>query len=407
MLEPFILSHLRIAPYHERSQLRYLFPDINWQARAIALLGARGVGKTTLLFQYAKTEYDDPRRCLYVLGDDANVLRVELPVLVDAFVAQGGEVLLLDEVHKYPDWNQVVKNIYDKYPGLQLVISGSSQIDLIRQKYDLSRRLVTYHLRGMSLREYVNWESGTAIEPVALETLLSDHLAISQDISQTLHAAKGLPILRQFADYLRHGYYPYYRESVGDFPSKLRNAVEKVLYEDIPVIADLPGSSTATLKKLLSVLGSSQPFTVDITSLANTLGVARPTVYVYLDYLIQAQLLEQARQAGSGNKSARKPAKLYLHHPNLYYVLGEGLEFSGKLGTIRESFALNQLHAKHQVTVPKSGDFLIDERVTLEIGGAAKSARQLKQSVEGYVLSDGIEYGFDKKIPLYLLGFLY
>lgn len=407
MLDSFIATHLQIAPYHEQSKQRYLYPHINWQARAIAILGARGVGKTTMLFQYAKAEYDDPRRCLYVLGDDANLLSVGVPALVAEFVSGGGQVLLLDEVHKYPNWNQVVKNLYDKYPGLRLVISGSSQIDLIRQKFDLSRRLVSYQLRGLSLREFINWEADTEIEPIAFESLLTDHLEYARSIVDALREGGKDPILPRFSHYLEYGYYPYYLESIQDFPSKLHNAIEKVFYEDIPVLQDLPGSSIATLKKLVALVGSSQPFIVDITSIANALQITRPTVYSYLDYLTDSEILGQAKAAGSGNKSARKPAKLYLHHPNLYHVLGMGLDFSAKLGAIRESFALNQLQAGHHVAVPMVGDFVVDERVTIEIGGASKGKKQIKGMSEGYVFADGMEYGMANRIPLYLLGFLY
>ncbi|HDS11819.1 MAG TPA: hypothetical protein ENN77_02835 [Candidatus Wirthbacteria bacterium] len=407
MLDNFIKTHLQISTYQNLPFRRYLYEQVNWQARAIAIIGARGVGKTTMLFQYAQANFADPAKCLYVLGDDTDLLQVGLPSLVEQFSMLGGQVLMIDEIHKYPNWAQIVKNIYDKYPGLRLIISGSSQIDIKREKYDLSRRLTTYTLPGLSVREFVNWETGSEFTPFKLADLLTDPLACSRQIVDQLASLNREKIIQLFKQYLEYGYYPYYRESRQDFQSKLRNAMDKVLYEDIPVVNDLTTNSVVILKKILALIGSRQPFEVDITSMANTLQITRPTVYAYLDYLTDAELLIQAHPAGTGKRLVRKPAKLYLQNPNLYQMAGNLLGYQSKSGTIREAFAINQLSTGHRVAVPKQGDFLVDEKYTLEIGGAHKKDTQLKGLANGYLVCDDLEYGFEHKIPLYLLGFLY
>ncbi|OIP95901.1 hypothetical protein AUK40_05610 [Candidatus Wirthbacteria bacterium CG2_30_54_11] len=407
MLEVFIKTHLQIAPYYTKLSRRYLYEEINWEARAIAILGARGTGKSTILFQYQKEKYDDPERCLYVLGDDADLLRVTLPVLVQEFWSRGGQVLLIDEIHKYPNWSQVLKNIYDKYPGLKIVISGSSQLDIKREKYDLSRRLVTYTLRGLSLREFINWQTGTVFAPVSLEEILSGHLPLSRQITEQISERTKDRILQLFTQYLTYGYYPYYMESIPDFPSKLRNAVDKVIYEDISLLGDLQGASTIVIKKMLALIGSSHPFEVNISSMANSLQVSRKSIYTFLEYLLDAELLIESRPAGTGNKAARKPSKLYLQNPNLYEVIGQVLDFEAKRGTIREVFALDQLISRHRTTVPGAGDFLVDDRYTVEVGGATKDLRQISGAEDSYAFCDDMESGYERRIPLYLLGFLY
>jgi len=408
MLSQLIQNQLElISKFEFPSFKRYLFSQINWDSRLIAILGARGVGKTTMLLQYYKEHFDNPEKCLYILGDDGDVLNIGLRKIARQFSLKGGKVLIVDEVHKYPKWSQQVKNIYDTRPDLRIILSGSSNINISREKYDLSRRLVAYRLAGLSLREFINLETGLGFKPAPLKKIFKDHLKISQEISAKLKKEKQKKILQHFESYLHYGYYPYYREGVSEFEGRLENAIDKVLHEDIPAAHDLSHTSIVSLKKLIALVGSSHPFTVDISSIARNLSITRKSVYSYIDYLLKAELLMQGKTAGSGSRLVRKPAKLFLNNPNLYFVVGKLLSFESKIGALRETFVFNQLFQKHRLNIPKKGDVLVDGLYHLEIGGRSKKTDQLKGLRKAYVVKDNIEFGYEKKIPLYLLGFLY
>jgi len=397
-----IISDLEIPNFH-----RFLFNKVEWNSKALAIIGARGTGKTTMLLQHYKENFNDPNKCLYILGDDGDVLNTKISIIAKEFYLKGGQVLIIDEVHKYPNWNQEIKNIYDKLPKLQLIISGSSNINIIKEKYDLSRRLATYHLPGLSFREYINLELNLKFESYTIKKILDNHLQISQEIKTKIAKKNNFKILQLFNNYLKHGYYPYYREGLTTFFSKLQNSLDKILYEDIPASFNVNTTSIVNLKKLLYLIGASHPFTVEIASIAKTLGTSRNSVYEYLDYLTRAELLISAHASGGAAKTVRKPAKLYLNNSNLYYGIGKTMAFENKIGTIRETFAFNQLTNNYQISVPNKTDILVDNTYYFEIGGSNKDFSQLRDLKKSYILSDNIEFGYEKRLPLYLLGFLY
>lgn len=407
MFESLINNQQRLAQKVSVDFKRYLYSQINWKNRLIALLGARGVGKTTLVFQHYLETYGDPSQCLYILGDDLDVLQIGLRKIAREFDAKGGKVLIIDEVHKYPNWSQEVKNIYDLHPDLKLIISGSSNISITREKHDLSRRVVTNHLVGLSFREFINLELGLNLDKYDLEEILQNHLSISQQINKEISDSKFSRILVAFEKYLSYGYYPYYREGLDSFDNRLTNVLDKVFYEDIPVAHEISQSSVIVLKKLMILIGSSHPFTVDITSIANSLNISRNYTYKFINYLLETELLIEGMPTGSGFKAIRKPSKLFLNNPNLYSAIGQLNKTESKIGTIRETFAFNQLSQKHKISVPKKGDILVDDKYVFEIGGESKDFSQIKGIADSYVFADGIEYGYDRKIPLWLLGFLY
>lgn len=385
---------------------RYLYSEIEWDSRLLIVLGARGTGKTTMLLQYYQEKYDNPQDCLYLLGDDGNVLNQSLSEIAREFYIQGGKTLIIDEIQKYPNWSREIKNIYDKHPKLKLIISGSSNISIIKEKYDLSRRAVVYHLPGMSFREYLNLELDLKLEKCLLEELLTDHQTLCQNLKKTMEGKK-YKILQLFKSYLQHGYYPYYRESIKTYPLKLSNALNKILYEDIPSTYKVTSESVVNMKKILYLVGASHPFQVKITSLSKNLGISRNSVYEYLDYLNQADLLLNVFKTGGISRTMRKPQKLFLNNPNLYHVIGSKFDFEGEIGTIRETFTVNQLSNEYQVRVAEKGDFLVENQYCFEIGGQNKDFSQIKDVKNGYVFADDIEFGYGRKIPLYLLGFLY
>jgi predicted AAA+ superfamily ATPase len=379
---------------------RHLYNRINWDARGICIAGARGTGKTTLILQHLTERYDRDK-CLYVSGDNINIIAEGLFNTAKDFFAFGGETFVVDEVHKYPDWSQEVKNIYDSFPQKSIIISGSSTLDLTKARYDLSRRVVYYRLEGLSFREFLKFEYDIDIAPLSLEEIVKDHVSISSSILK-----KG-PVLKYFNEYLEYGYYPYFLEGKQDYNSKVMGAIEKVLYEDIGIVFNLPVNKIPAMKKLLWLVATSHPFTLNIEGIATDLGITRPTVYNYLEILENADLFKSVKALGKGAGFIRKPGKLYFENTNLLLAIAGSAKIEAQSGTLRETFFVNQLSQDHKISLHEKCDFVIDEKYHFEIGGPSKKEKQISGVESSYLAIDGIETGFQKRIPLYLFGFLY
>lgn len=379
--------------------VRALDGRINWQARAICIEGARGTGKSTLMLQHIKARLPLDRT-LYVSLDDLYFKQHTLSEVGEAFYKQGGRYFFLDEVHKYPDWQREVKNLYDFMPDLQIVVSGSSILALQRSEADLSRRLLRYHLPELSLREYVTLKEGIAVPACSLKELLKAHTGIADKIRKVLPSP-----LRWFKDYLREGAYPFFLEGGGDFSVRLNQLINVIIDYDLPEARAIETGTQAKLKKLLYVLSQAVPFTPNIAKLAGQIGTSRSRLLEMLDVLEKAKLIHNLRVASFGISLMNKPEKVYLHNTSLIMALAEERPNAGNL---RETFFYTQLAgAEHRVTYPKAGDFLIDNKYHFEIGGRGKGKRQIAGVPEAYVVMDDIEYGNGKTVPLWLFGFLY
>ena len=387
-------------PYTKK---RSLFSQINWSQKGLAITGPRGVGKTTLLLQHYKDVYNDPRKCLYVVGDDIDVVSLKLVEVADAFYKSGGKCLIIDEVHKYPNWSQELKNIYDRYPELQLIVSGSSTLEINKGKYDLSRRVVSYYLHGLSFREFVYFQLGVDFKSASLEDVVAKHVDLASQLKKELGDAR---VLDLFSSYLIYGHFPYYLEGLDTFKSKLNNSLNKVLYEDIPASFGLKIASVPSLQKLIALTAGPKPFMVDISRIASSVGISREYVGIYIDHLEKAGVLLGLRSALYGHASVRKPEKLYVNNPNLYLAINNDEVNQENIGMLREMFAANQLLVKYKVTSPGESDFRVDG-FTFEVGGKSK-LNKLGNYAEGtHFLIDDLEIGYNNIIPLYLLGFLY
>ena len=406
-------SHLNISQrLIERTPLkfkRYLFEKIDWKQPLIFLLGMRGVGKTTLLLQYLKEQYQDkPDAGLYLTADDINLSNKRLVDIAESFRSQyAGKTLVIDEIHKYPNWSQELKNIYDLEPDLKIIVSGSSSLEILKGGYDLSRRSVSYSLESLSLREYINFSMGLNIASVSLDDVISNQQDLSRGIIAQLEGET--TILERFRSYLAQGAYPYFKDKdIFIFQQQIVNAVNKVLYEDIPAIYSISSQATASLQRILSMITSSKPFEPNVEALSRNLGIAKETTYNYLDYLEASKIIRYLPKTNRGVKAVRKPAKIYLAHPCLYNALGQikGLEL--EIGTLRESFFLSQMN-HYLVSSHKSADFEVQGKPSLvfEVGGRSKTQKQIKGLEYAYLALDNIEYGSKNSIPLWLLGFLY
>jgi predicted AAA+ superfamily ATPase len=401
MLDEIFAVHSNVVKKVGYDKKRYAWETINWNSRAQCITGGRGTGKTTLILQYYKEKYNNPEKCLYISGDNILVSSKGLFSIAMEYFSLGGDGLIIDEVHKYPNWSQEVKNIYDTFGDKKLILSGSSTVDLKKARYDLSRRVVYNRLDGLSFREFLNFAYDIKVEKVPLEAILRNHYDIASDI-----LGKG-PILKYFNEYLTYGYYPFFLEELQDFNNKLFGIIEKVLYEDIGAAYNLPQAKIPVLKKMLLLIATSHPFVPNIDGMATELGISRPTVYNYIDILSNAGLISLVRPGGKGSAAIRKPGKIYFENTNLLNVIAGSIRTEAQIGTLRETFFNNQLSHLFDVSLHKKADMVVDDKLIFEIGGPSKKTDQIKNEENAYLAVDGVEYGSPKRIPLYLFGLLY
>lgn len=372
--------------------------DIDWNDRLIGLTGARGVGKSTFLLTHIKEQLKSSPHALYASMDDLYFSEVPLVKFADTWVKSGGTHLFLDEMHKYPNWSQELKNIYDRYKKLKVVFTGSSVLHIQSGNADLSRRAVVYKMEGLSFREFLNIEVGTTFEKISLDELLNNHLSICKEI-----VSKVKP-LAYFDNYLKHGYYPFYLESTTTYHRKLLNTINLTLEVDLPYLRHVEVKYIHKLKKLLYMLSQSVPFQPNVSKLAADIETSRNTVMLYLNYLEESKLLNLLRSKASSDALLAKPEKVYLHHPNLLYAIGSS---ALNKGSERETFFYNQVNNAYKVEYSQQGDFLVEGKYVFEIGGKTKNKKQIKEVKNSYIAADMLELGFENKIPLWLFGFLY
>ena len=372
--------------------------DVDWNDRLIGLTGARGVGKTTFLLNHIKENLQSSEKVLYVSLDDLYFSQNTLLSLAEIWVKSGGTYLFLDEIHKYSNWSQELKNIYDRYKQLKVVFTGSSVLDINTGNADLSRRAVIYKMEGLSFREFLNIESGSNFKVRTLEEILNNHQEISQEVLAEVRP------LAFFSDYLKYGYYPYYLENKATYHRKLLGTINLMIEIDLPYLRNVEVKYIHKLKKLLYIIANAVPFQPNVSKLAADMEISRNTVMVYLNYLQETKLLNLLHSKASSDAYLAKPEKIYLHHPNLMYAINAT---PIQIGTVRESFFYNQVNNVHQTSYTPHGDFLVNENYTFEIGGKNKSKKQIKKLNNAYVAADMLEYGFENKIPLWMFGFLY
>jgi len=377
---------------------RYLFSEIDWSNRLIAIKGARGVGKTTLILQYIKENFRNDEKVLYVSLDDIYFSANTLVELADTFYKSGGAVLFLDEVHKYPNWLQEIKNIYDGYPLLKIVVTSSSILQINKGYADLSRRVVAYNLHGMSFREFLEVTGEMKLAPVPLSDILSLHKDIENDVTKQIRP------LMHFQKYLHYGYYPFFLENTESYFQKLTAAINLTLENDLPSIQSIDYSSIYKLKKLLYLIANSVPFKPNVAKLSEHIHATRATIIQYLEHLKNAQVINLLNTDSLGTGYLSKPEKIYLQNTNIMYALAPE---TANAGNVRETFFFNQVGNIHGLTLPKEGDFMVDKKATFEVGGKNKSRKQIIHTPDSYVAADDLEFGFGNKIPLWLFGFLY
>lgn len=373
--------------------VRNFHSRINWENRLICIMGQKGVGKTTLILQHIQM-HDNPDETLYVAADNMYFAGHTLYELAGDFFLQGGKRLYIDEIHKYKGWATEIKNIYDDYPGLQVVYSGSSLLALRKgNKADLSRRSIPYEMPGLSFREYLNIRNGWELKPATLQDILKGSL----DFPYGEHRP-----LKYYKDYCRCGFYPFFQES--DAEIRLHNAILATVEDDIPDYADMTVASAVKLKKLMYVLSKSVPFKPSNDTLGRDLGISRNSVPDYISYLEASGMFNALREPGHSDNLLSRPEKLYLGNSNIAYSLSEdGIIDEGNM---RET---NFLAWTSQVCRPASSkisDFEIDG-TTFEVGGRNKKGEQIRTATDGYLVKDNLEYASGRSVPIWMFGFLY
>jgi predicted AAA+ superfamily ATPase len=381
------------------SFVRYLYPKIRWKNRLIGITGARGTGKTTLLLQYIKKTFGKaPQEVLYVSLDNIWFSSNRLVDLATDFDKMGGKYLFIDEVHKYNNWAQEIKNIYDSFPDMKVVFTGSSMLEIYRGNADLSRRAIHYTLNGLSFREFLLLEKDIEFPAIPLNELLVNHVFIASQVNEKI---KPLPIFQQ---YLKEGYYPYYREDREIYGERLLHTVNVILETDLPSVENIEIHTIRKIKQLLYIIAQRVPFLPNIKELAALLEVSRKSLLNDLTFLEKAQLINLLQQNVSGLSVLAKPEKIYLNNTNLACSLEKE---NPDIGNLRETFFFNQLKTVSEVTSAKKADFTVNGKYIFEVGGKNKGHEQIVGLENAYLALDNIEYGFGNKIPLWLFGMLY
>lgn len=379
--------------------VRDIMNDISWDKQLVAIRGSRGVGKTTLMRQYIKRNYGiNADKALYCVMDSMYFTNHSLLDLADRFHQFGGEHLFLDEVHKYPNWSREVKEIIDLYPDIKITFTGSSLIQILNADADLSRRVLTYMMEGLSFREYLHFYKNIKLPRYTLNYILDNPDEVCTKVNEVCRPQKF------FEEYLKVGYYPFYDGDEFEYYNRIENVISFIIEQEMTQFCNIEPAYTRKLKALLMFLSDNLPYEINIAKLSSYLEINKLTTLSYLSNLQRAELLHLLYADNKSVTKMQKPDKIYLHNTNILYALSQ----QSNIGTIRECFAVNQLSVSHTIEYgKKSGDFKVDGKITFEVGGHDKSFDQIADIPDSYILADNIEYPIGKKLPLWVIGLTY
>ncbi|MEA2047674.1 MAG: AAA family ATPase [Campylobacterota bacterium] len=373
---------------------RYIHKEVDFSVKLIGILGARGVGKTTFLLQHLRDNPLPLEKKLYFSADDLDI--DSLFDVAYAFSKEGGELLIIDEIHKYKHFEKELKKIYDML-ALKVLFSGSSALQLDHAKGDLSRRVMLYSMNGLSFREFIEIKEDITLPSYSKEEIFSNHTAIARSLLESIKP------YAFWKEYLTFGYYPFYFEDTKGYPLRLKRTIHTVIEVDIPSIFSIEYEKILSLKKLVRLVCESPPFKINIKALAEKMGIKDyQTLYRYMEYLHRGRILSLIRAKSRGDSIFVKPQKLYLANTNLHHAYCDSVE----AGTLREVFFMSML-GEANIEVASKGDFVVESKYIVEIGGKNKSFKQIKDLPDSYVVVDDMEIGFGSKVPLWLFGFLY
>ncbi len=374
---------------------RSLYSKIDFGTRIIGIKGARGSGKTTMIHQYAKNSNHKPSQILYISCDSPVMAGEDLFEIATKFEQYGGKLLLIDEIHKSDNFSSHIKSIYD-FLNIQVVFTGSSAIILNHESGDLSRRATMHYLPPMSLREFISLKQNINLKSYTLDDIIKNHEDISFEILEQIKP------LEQYSSYIKYGAYPFFKESISDYPNRLLDVINVIIESDLSSIFNIDASKQQILKRVLGMLCSTTPYEISKSKLSQDTNISWATLSKYLSYMKEGDLINLI-EAPSNHKRLNKPAKMLLNNPNLFYVLCA----EPNIGSVRESYFASQLKHIYNIYYHDMGDFIIDDKYIFEIGGKSKGDKQIKDIKNSFVVRDDIETGYDNIIPLWLFGFLY
>lgn len=400
-METLIRRHLNRMQTVNTKFVRSMMDTVSWNERLVMIKGQRGVGKTTLMLQYILKHYGatNTQDVLYVSLDNIYFASHNLLDFIEQFHKQGGKHLFLDEVHKYGNWSTEVKNAYDEFPDMRMVLSGSSLINMLEGEADLSRRCISYVMQGLSFREYLTMFHQVHFPPVTLDEALSNGNEVCHDVNTKIRP------LPYFNEYLQHGYYPFLIEGKNNYYTRIENVVNMTIETELPQMRKMETGNIRKMKSLLSILASNVPFAMDTVKLSTMTEMSRTTLLQYLQHLSDARLINMLYSDITSVKRLQKPDKLYLENTNMLFALAQAQINDG---TLREAFLVNQLSYSHTVEYSKtSADFTIDHKYTIEVGGRSKDGKQIAGLPDAYIAAADEEYVLGNKIPLWLFGMTY
>lgn len=361
--------------------------------RLVGLIGARGVGKTTLLLQFVQRQ---DAKTLYLSADDVEFTNTNLYEIVDEFYAIGGKVVIIDEIHRYRNWAQEIKNIYDSFPDLTIRISGSSMINILYEKYDLSRRLVLQKMPVLSFKEYYELTKKIELPKLSFQEILQDGSSIAKELF-----FQHEDIYAEFKNYLQYGAYPFFMEGIEFFHEKLLHAIEKIIYEDIPSIKRIEYVHISFFEKLIYfMVMANKPYKLNLSKLSQELKISEPTLHSYIKILGNTDIFKVLEKVSK--KISKKPKKLLFSNTNILYAYADRVGIVIDIGVVRETFFVSCFDKIYYSDV---GDFLVQDYV-FEIGGKSKSFEQIKDIPNSYLVVDTNFTAHPKKIPLWLFGLM-
>ncbi len=398
-METLFKKHRILISQTSTEIVREQMKSIDWEKQLVSIRGSRGVGKTTLMRQYIKQKYGDSAgEALYCVMDSMYFTNHTLMDTAERFHLLGGKHLFLDEVHKYPTWSKEIKEIIDLWPDMKITFTGSSLIQILNADADLSRRVLSYDMSGLSFREYLRFYKHIELPVHSLDEVLADPDAICEEVCRVCRPQS------QFEEYLRVGYYPFYDGDEAEYYSRIENVVSFIIDQEMTQFCGVDSAYTRKLKAMMLFLATNQPYDVSIAKLSSYLEINKTTVLSYLSSMQRAELLHLLYADNKSVTKMQKPDKIYVHNPNMLCALGTKQD----IGTLRECFVVNQLSIAHTVEYGKTqGDFLVDGRITIEVGGRDKSFDQIADIPNSYILADSMEFPIGKKLPLWIVGLLY
>lgn len=401
VMENLIKTSQRLVNSVQTNTFRYLYSQINWDDRLIMIKGARGVGKTTMLRQRIKERFGPNGTALYASCDNLWFTDNRIVDLVPWHYDHGGTHLYLDEIHRYGgNWQVELKNIYDSYPDYHIVFTGSSMIHLDSALADLSRRCLPYRLYGLSFREYLNFAGYANLSPLSLADVLDSNHKAEWAIINVLPEK----VLSLFSRYLGKGYYPFYDpDHTGEYYGRIERLIDTTINQDIPSIETVEQETLHKLSRLLYVMSTDVPFTLNVQSLSQKIQVSRNSIIKMFELLDKGGILRCLYSGWRSPKSVAKPGKILFDNTDIMAALST----LNEIGTVRETFVASMLAPAHKLYEPPKGDLLVDEKYLLEIGGRNKTFKQVADVPDSYVVADDEETGIGNKIPLWIFGFLY